>query len=400
MKSKNIFPILGMNTVSDTARQNGNYVRLAQNVNINPNGTVELRAGVNKVSDTPIKDLWQSPLHKDVFGRVGDDWVLVNPANWSFKVLANVGNAPIYHTLVNNRVVVSGKNGLFEYDGQKAIPLTIATPAPPIATGQNDTITMGDEITGLDSHTHKARTRVIAISYSVGDKEGGLSSTVKVDADTVQITLPMVVDDWITGVNVYTTEPGGAELKLLTRLPKDTVQYTFDAGAVLGRPATNQHLSPMKSGQWLRLWRGRLLVVRSNVIYFSQPLNYHLTDDRFDYIAMPQRITFLEVVDGGIWVGQRTSVAFLVGTNLDEISIIHKAVQAPVVGSSVLMSAQNVGELSGGGNFVALWLSENGYCIGTADGSVVEYHAGIINDITGVGNTAVLGQRVVSTLGQ
>lgn len=122
MKSKNLFPILGMNTVGDTARQHGNYVRLAQNININPNGTVELRAGVNKVSDAPIKDLWQSPLHKDVFGRVGDDWVLVNPVNWSVKVLGRIGNAPIHHALVNNRVVVSGKNGLFEYDGQSAKP--------------------------------------------------------------------------------------------------------------------------------------------------------------------------------------------------------------------------------------------------------------------------------------
>ena len=68
MQSKNIFPILGMNTVSDTARQHGNFVRLANNVNINANGTIELRAGKDKVTDTPISHLWQSPLHKDVFG--------------------------------------------------------------------------------------------------------------------------------------------------------------------------------------------------------------------------------------------------------------------------------------------------------------------------------------------
>lgn len=68
MNSKNIFPILGMNTVSDTARQNGNYVRLAKNVNINPNGTIQLRDGKQQVSDKSIQYLWQSPLHKDVFG--------------------------------------------------------------------------------------------------------------------------------------------------------------------------------------------------------------------------------------------------------------------------------------------------------------------------------------------
>lgn len=398
MKRKNLFPILGMNTVSDTARQHGNFVRLAQNVNIHPNGTVELRAGKARVSDKPIKDMWQSPLHQDVFGRIDDDWVLVNPASWEVKTLAQVGNAPIYHALVNNRVVVAGKNGLFEYDGQKAIPLTIPTPAPPLAMGENDNAPVGECVSGIDEHTHKARTRVIAISYLVGEKEGGLSNTVKVDADTVTLTLAPVFDDRVTGVNVYATEQGGSELKLVATLPKDTTQYRFDTGVILGKPATYQHLSPMTSGQWLRLWRGRLMVVRSNVIYFSQVLNYHLTDERFDYIAMPQRITFLEVVDNGIWVGQRTGVAFLSGVDIDEMSITHKAVQPPVVGSSTLMPAQTVGELSSGGNFVALWLSQNGYCIGTADGSVVEYHAGIMDGIVGVGNTALVGQRVVSVL--
>lgn len=397
MQSKNIFPILGMNTVGDTARQEGNFVRLANNININPNGTIELRKGKHRVTDKKIEYLWQSPLHKDTFGLYDGFWCVINLADWSVKKLIEVGKAPLYHTLVNNRVVVAGKNGLYEYDGQMAKPLTIATPAPPVLTGKQNNVGYPSSVVGVDGQTHRATDTVVAISHLVGEKESGLSNVAKINADTITVILPMVLDKAVTAVNIYATEQGGSELKLVACVPKDMTEYRFDRGVVLGKPATTEYLSPMITGQYLSLWRGRLVTVTSNIIRFSQALAYHLTDERYDYIAMPQRITFLEVVDGGIWVGQTTGVAFLQGVDIGEMSVVYKAVQPPIAGSSTLMEAQKVGELSGGGNKVALWLSANGYCIGTADGQVVEYHANIINGITGKGNTAVVGQRVVTT---
>lgn len=398
MKSKNIFPILGMNTVSDTARQQGNFVRIANNIDINPNGTIELRSGKDKVSDMSIHHLWQSPLHKDVFGLYDGYWCVVNPYDWTVKKLTEIGNTPLYHALVNNRVVVAGQHGLYEYDGQTAKPLTIPTPPLPVVQGTKQGQDFGEYVSGLDETTHRARTRVIAISYLVGQKEGGLSSTVKIDADSVTITLPMVFDRAITHINIYITEQGGAELKLLASVPKDTTEYRFDTGVILGKPATTQHLDSMMTGKYLALWRSRLVVAKSNVIYFSEPLNYHLTDERHNYIAMPQRVTFLEVVEGGIWVGQTTGVAFLQGVDIDEMTISHKAVQAPIADSSTQMPSETVGELSNGGSTVALWLSANGYCVGTSDGSVVEYHAGVMNGITGIGSTVQVGQRVVTAI--
>lgn len=97
-------------------------------------------------------------------------------------------------------------------------------------------------------------------------------------------------------------------------------------------------------------------------------------------------------------MGQTTGVVFLSGTSIDELSVSPKAVQAPIEGSSIQVSSDVAGELSSGGANVALWLSANGYCIGTADGQVVEYHANILDGIAGVGNTAVVGQRVLSVL--
>ncbi len=83
-----------MNTVSDTARQQGNFVRIANNIDINPNGTIELRSGKDKVSDMSIHHLWQSPLHKDVFGLYDGYWCVVNPYDWTVKNLLRLATPP------------------------------------------------------------------------------------------------------------------------------------------------------------------------------------------------------------------------------------------------------------------------------------------------------------------
>lgn len=65
----------------------------------------------------------------------------------------------------------------------------------------------------------------------------------------------------------------------------------------------------------------------------------------------------------------------------------------------ILIPSDVAGEL-GGGRGVALWLSANVYCAGSADGQVREYHAGLLQGIAGKGNTALVGQRVLSVLHQ
>lgn len=63
---------------------------------------------------------------------------------------------------------------------------------------------------------------------------------------------------------------------------------------------------------------------------------------------MPQRITFVQPVEGGIWVGQVDHVAFIQGTSPDQMSVSRKAASAPVPGSAMLASPDVIGsELAG-----------------------------------------------------
>ena len=154
----------------------------------------------------------------------------------------------------------------------------------------------------------------------------------------------------------------------------------------------------MRTGKFLKLWRGRLLTADKNMLYFSQALNFHLCDERYDYIALPQRVTFVEPVESGIWVGQSNSVVFLSGSDVKDLRLVQTGAKAPVPGTALRVNSDLLGELSAGLESV-LWLAENGYCIGTPSGNLVEAHANTLKGITAKGGQSVrFDDRIVTVL--
>ena len=378
MPVKKIPALLGINNVKEDAALEvggdaaGLFVRDAVNVDITESGRVRMRQGVAQQSTTAFKHLWQSPLHGDCFAALDSQWVKVNIDTWETEPLVECGQGPLFHIVLNNLVCMSCDNGLFTYDGKTAKRLTIDTPAKPQANIKyNYSLDHGDYS--------------FAISWVANGLESALSEIEKVqltDKSGAQLQLPMCLDSNVTHVRIYMSEPGGGELRQAFELPIDTMSVDIPALPELGRAATFQYLSPMKSGNFLRLWRGRLWVVRSNVLYFSEAMTYHLTDERYNFIQFPQRIRFIEPVDGGIWVGQADHVVFLRGQDVRNMVIEQKASRAPVYASSSLLHSDMVKSLSQGGTWCAVWLAENGFVLGTSEGQLVEIQSDAIYGIT------------------
>mgnify|MGYP007112904651 CR=1 FL=1 len=117
-----LLPMAGINNVAeDAALQRGGdapklYVRDAVNVDITESGLPQLRSGVRPVTTAAYRNLWQSPLHGDVFGTLGDQWVRIDPASWTHEALATIGEGDVSHEVLNNRVVAAGPAGLFVFD--------------------------------------------------------------------------------------------------------------------------------------------------------------------------------------------------------------------------------------------------------------------------------------------
>lgn len=388
MPNQSFMPCRGIDNISeDPAMIQGGkepymFMRDVVNANITPAGKIDMIASGGKVTDNSYKCMWQSPLHKDVFAVLGDDLVKVKP-DWTHDQLMNIGGGHVVYEVLNNHVIVASKQGLFVYDGQTCQPLTIDAPPMPIAYG------------GIDD---TQQTRSIAISWLRGTLESSLSNYATA-GEVVNVLLPMVTDPTVTGVNIYATSVGGTDMQLAGTAIRDGTSFTITKDHKLGMAAQFAHLSPMPTGKYLCYWRGRLVTATANVIRFSEALAYHLHDERHGFIQTSQRITFIQPVNGGLWVGQVDHVIFIEGTQLGDMNIAIKSSAAPIPSSAIQVGSGEIGEIAEGGEQTVVWLAANGYVAGSSSGQIVEYQSKRINNVSANSGTTVrLARRLLTSV--
>ena len=395
MQTFKLTPLAGMDNASrDAELQVGGdaprvYLRDAVNVDIGEGGRARMRPGLRPVTNKALASLWQSPLHGDVFGVLGGDWVKVNTADWSHEALAHIGEGYVSHLVLNNAVVVAGPAGIYRFNGQDARRLSIDAPPAPLVTAGTGSLPEGQYS--------------VAVAWVRPDgTESGLSPSVACTVPAgggLAVVLPLCMDSTVTTARIYATAQNGGELRTLEDVPIAQAQIEIPSVAKLGRSAMFMHMAPMPTGRYLGLWRGRLLTATANVLRFSQALAFHLHDARHDFIQMPQRITFVQPADGGIWVGQVDHVAFLAGTAPDNLEYGRRQSRAPVPGSAIALKAEDASELSAGGLATVLWLADNGFVLGSPDGQLVEPQSRHIKGVRGSASTCVVfARRVLAVL--
>lgn len=396
MADVKLMPMLGMNTAEEDAalmkrsREEGTrlFVRDAVNVDFTPEGKARLRRSARQVTSDGYRNLWQSPLHGDLFGSLNDAWGRIDRTAWTFEQLAVLGNGRVSHVVLNNLVCAAGPAGIVLYDGVAARRLTIDTPPPPLVLAADGALPAGRY--------------GVAVAWLRGALESATSEVRQVDVSdngALDITFPFCADQTVTAVRLYLTEQNGGELRRAGDYPVGgAANALMSVAPALGDLARFRHLSPMPTGDFLKYWRGRLVTARANVIRFSEAMAYHLHDERHGFVQMPQRVTFIEPVDGGLWVGQVDHVVFLEGTEPGGFSVSRKSSRAPVPFSAVQLHADEIdAEIAQGGAATVLWLAENGYVAGTASGAIIELQKRAMSGIAAKSGTSVVLDKRVFT---
>lgn len=393
-KPMKITPLAGIDNASgrdDELQIRGDspavYLRDAVNVTFD-NGRASMRPGLGQVSGTPYKEVWQSPLHRDVFGGLDDDWVLIDTANWSATVLAQVGKGRLSHVVLNGQVLVAAPMGIFAYNGVQAQRFTLGQAAEPFAS-----IVGGSLEPGRYSY---------ALALLRGDLEGPLSPMASVDLPVqggISLTTATQPDPTATGVRLYMTRHNGGELLRVGDFPASGQAINISVVPEFGAPAMFPETAPMPTGDYLRVWRGRLVVARGRTLFFSRPMAYHVHNPSTDHVTLAQRITFVEPVEGGIWVGQVDGVVFLSGNQPQDMTVVAKAARAPIEGSSIALAASDAQQFTEGGTGAVAWLTSIGFAVGTGEGGIIEPQARRIKGLSGVrGSTVVLDKRLTSAV--
>ncbi|RMX08488.1 hypothetical protein D8I35_05265 [Corticibacter populi] len=395
MANTRLMPLAGINNRSedDAALVRGGddptvFVREALNFDITDTGRLHMRGQVKMVTSTPYKHLWYSHLHGDLFGMLGTAWVKIDPDDWSCVELADLGGGWASHCVLNGRVAVAGVDGIFTFDGQAATRLPIETPGMPALVRTGGALESGDYGVAISWLRGSLESSVSEVAYAALQDGGGLT-----------VGMPYSIDPSITMARLYMTKPGSRVLLHAGDHAVNGDSVDIVAMPLLGGAPEFQHLDAMPAGRFLGHWKGRLVTATNRVLSFSHPMAWHLHDRRHDFVQFPQRITFVVAVEGGLWVGQVDHVLFLSGSQPDDLQVLRRGAKAPVYGSAILLDAELLGEVAGGSQ-AALWLAENGYVIGTADGQVVEIHRKSIAGIrASAGASTVWGERILTVLG-
>lgn len=207
----------------------------------------------------------------------------------------------------------------------------------------------------------------VAISFvSASGEESALSPAEFIECAQggVQVALPQ--PDGVASIRVYVTPTNGSLLYLATEVPVGFASVRVQDEERSKLPAA-QFMARMPAGDDISVYNGRVYVSQGSLLRFSQPFAYGLTDPRSDFIDCKSRILFHEPVADGLYVGTADGTLFLGGATPKDAAM-RRVGPAAVVDDSIVVDPAQVGVE--GASPVAVWLSREGFCIGSAGGAV------------------------------
>lgn len=169
--------------------------------------------------------------------------------------------------------------------------------------------------------------------------------------------------------------------------------------APIGRPAETMNKARMPGGNYVRYWRGRLLVARGRTLFFSDPLRYGLYDRAGGFVTFEARIDFIEPVEGGVYVALRDmGVHFLAGETPEKWERkVATIIPAQASASVLVPTAQMSLDLKIKPEWVAVWFTHKGFAVGLPSGDVLYPQADLLSGLPlGTGSLHFEGDRLIA----
>lgn len=395
------FPAGIDNVSSPTALLPGSVLD-ASNVDIDRAGQVSKRMGkryVNKVAHA--RAIWTSR-------ATGMTLAVVNGVLWrvrksgtgiAYAVVGTVGDAAMsYCDHPDGSVVCTNGIGIWKVTEASSTTAAMRTLGLPTAAA---TVTAGTS-GGLAAGKYG----VAVVFVSATGEEGPASAVAWVDVAAggslaVAVSWPGTLGR-VAGANIYRTTPNGGDgaddvmLYYVKTILPAVASYSVLSTDLPGRALETLNKQAMPAGSIVRYYRGRLLVAKDNVLYFSDPLRPAINDPRFGFVLLGANITMVEPILSGVYVGTEAGVAFWQGDRPEEWTTIRTGSDPPLPGASAQIAANNLGgNLGDTAMPLGLWWSSQGLVVGMPDGGIVEPMSGRVKLPVGSGGSLALFKRRV-----
>ena len=328
---------MGINNLTPEHRLEKQDLITAINVDIGKTGEITRRGGFTKVSDQCNKNLHQA--RGFMLATCGSELTAVHPDGARHIIHPSLGPSRVWYcNLPDGRTTYT--NGLIHgvTDGLTGTERSVPVPG---SLGVPDTA-FGALLPGKYRY-HLTHVRL-------ADRlEGPAISSEPFDVTQGGLRLDGLPERDGHAINVYLSGQDG-EGAYLAGVHLGGAFEFGGANASLVLPCRTLGARPFPVGTFTGFWRGRVVVAQDNVLWASRANAPHLSDWR-DFKQFPSRITAVQPVDDGIYVGTDKDLVFLSGTTWDQLAFVPTQRGPVVPGSGVTAPGDRVklGDGSGAG---------------------------------------------------
>lgn len=296
IKTESLGPFRGINNrLPDFAlrTKEGDFVRSALNADVDDSGSFRLRIGQNRVQPLSAPH----SLHKTADGRffavIGSVLYRITLPSYSQTLIkALSSNSRVYYAEHNGDLYYS--NGIDSGRISAAsvwYPWALPSPALPAVAAIAGALPAGKYL--------------VAVTYSnsvTGEEGGAKGSTqhVLTAAGALRVTLPGAVTG-STHVNVYVSATNGEVPCLHGSVEVGTSSYDITT-LVTTRFCTTIGLEPLPAGIGLFTHLGRLGVISSGVVFYSEPWRLGYFQPYANYIGFPDEASIVVPAQNGCYI--------------------------------------------------------------------------------------------------
>lgn len=118
-------------------------------------------------------------------------------------------------------------------------------------------------------------------------------------------------DSLVQSVNIYLSTANGERLWRAMVVPNGTTTATYGGNTgEFNIPLITQFLNPPPPGHIIKYYNGRIYIAANDVLWYTEPYAYELTNLAHNYISFDGRITLLAPVRDGIWISTKKETVF------------------------------------------------------------------------------------------
>ena len=315
-------PFLGINTklpieklkVSGGAGESAGYfVRDAVNVDIDDAGYFARRQGATQIVPGVLsRCLWSNG--KQAYFASSNKLMAFNGTTAAEVATLCSAATNVSFADTPRGVVWSDDAQLMLISGDTSAPLLLSTPnpLPSMAVSASGSLPASTYVLAFAHRSKDGERSALSEFVQAAVPEGG--------AITLSFPAARRLD-----VEVFMSAAGGSQLYSQGVVPAAAMTARFATAYADGSAMTDRVETAMPAGSIVREHRGRLLVVKGSLIYFSLPYAYGLHHTTSGFFALDAPITLCEPVEEGVFVATARDTWLLEGDDITKANLRHLA---------------------------------------------------------------------------